>query len=221
MRLDAVKEEYRHRFQMNLGQWLLYHQRQVVFDKCHWMGVKAYKNPFDAWIYQEALYDVKPDVVIEIGSAEGGSTLYLAHLLDLLGGGIVVSIDIDRSKFSVKHERIVTLTGDSSSGDMIAKVSAICQGKKVLVIHDGDHRKDPCLKDLRAYSKFVTLNSYLIVEDGIIDLSTPGDGIGTLEPGPLAAIQQFVSENPHFVIDEDRERYLLTYNPRGFLKRVR
>ena len=60
------------------------------------MGVRAIKNPFDCWIYQEIITEIRPDVIVEIGSAAGGSTLYLAHLLDLLGHGSVVSIDINR-----------------------------------------------------------------------------------------------------------------------------
>jgi cephalosporin hydroxylase len=67
----------------------------------------------------------------------------------------------------------------------------------------------------------VSVGSYLIVEDGVMDLFRPGDGIGTFAPGPLWAIERFVRENTDFVVDQARERYLMTYNPKGFLKRVR
>jgi len=184
------------------------------------MGVRALKNPLDAWIYQEIIYEVQPDIIIEIGTLEGGSTLYFAHLLDLLGKGRVISIDIDRTNYHVQHERIVALTGDSSSPEIISKVSELCEGKSVLVVHDGDHRKEQVLKDLRHYSKFVSLNSYFIVEDGIVDLFKPGDGIGEEGGWALEAAEQFISENPGFVVDTERERYILTYNPRGFLKRI-
>jgi cephalosporin hydroxylase len=206
---------------MKLKQWLIYHQDEIVLDKCYWMGVRALKNPLDAWIYQEIIYEVQPDRIIEIGSAEGGSTLYFAHLLDLVGKGKVLSIDIDRANYHVHHERIVTLTGDSSSPEILSRVSEFCEGKSVLVVHDGDHRKEQVLKDLKNYSKFVSVNSYLIVEDGIIDLFKPGDGIGSEGEWALAAVEQFLRENRNFVVDTERERYILTYNPRGFLKRIR
>ena len=90
------KETYKIRLNMNLGEWKLYEHECIVFNKCHYMGIQTYKNPGDMWIYQELVYKVQPDIIIEIGSAHGGSTLYFAHLLDCIGKGIVLSIDIDR-----------------------------------------------------------------------------------------------------------------------------
>jgi cephalosporin hydroxylase len=184
------------------------------------MGVRALKNPLDAWIYQEIIYEVGPEVIVEIGSANGGSTLYFAHLLYLMGNGTVVSVDIDRSNFHVGHERIILVTGDSSSPETIAKVTELCRGKTVLIVHDGDHRYEAVLRELRFYSPLVTIGSYFIVEDGIVDLFQPGE-MNFNGEGPLPAVQHFLSENPNFEVDADRERYLLTYNPAGFLKRVR
>jgi len=216
-----MRSDYRRRLAMSLHRWLIYHQTDLVFGGCHWMGARAHKNPMDAWIYQEILWELKPEVVVEIGSCYGGTTLYLAHLLELIGRGSVVSVDIDRSKFSVRHPRIIEVTGDSGSAEVCAKVSEHCRGKLTLVIHDGDHSRDAVLKDLRAYSPLVSVGSYLIVEDGVMDLFRPGDGIGTFAPGPLAAIETFLAERSDFTVDRTRERYLMTYNPMGFLKRVR
>lgn len=186
------------------------------------MGTRALKNPFDAWIYQEIIYEVRPDIVAEIGSAEGGSTLYFANILDLIGKGAVISIDCDRSKFNVKHPRVMTLTGDSSSLEIIQKVSEMCKDKTVLMVHDANHIKKQVLRDLENYSKFVSVNSYFIVEDGTVDLFNPGEGMGAYEDGgPLEAVKEFLKNNSNFVVDKERERYLLTYNPHGFLKRVR
>lgn len=214
-------KEYQRLFKMSLRQWLLYHQRNIVFNKCYWMGVPALKNPLDAWIYQEIIYEVKPDVIIEIGSAKGGSTLYFANLLDLLRKGMVISIDIDRTDYSAKHDKIFPITGNSSSPETIRKVSELCNGKTVLIVHDADHSKEQVLKDLEIYSRFVSVNSYFIVEDGIIDLFRSEDSFGTFKEGPLAAIEEFLNKNPNFIVDTGRERYILTYNPKGFLKRVR
>ena len=219
-RYFSPRGEYQRRWSLTLREWLLYHQREIGFARCTWMGVPAYKNPLDAWIYQEILHEVRPAVLVEIGSAQGGSTLYFAHLMDLLGEGTVVSIDVDRSRFRAQHPRIEVVTGDSSSPEIVARVRALAAGRSVLVIHDGDHRKGPVLADLEAYAPLVTVGSYLIVEDGIIDLFEPGDSIGTVEEGPLAAVEEFVARHPEFAVDAGRERYLLTYNPRGFLRRI-
>ena len=218
--VGPMRADYRRPFAMSLRRWLLYHHREILHRQCYWMGARALKNPFDAWIYQEILHDVKPDVVIEIGSNEGGSTLFLAHMLDLIGKGRVVSVDIDRSRFHVSHARIDLVTGDSSADETVAQVAALCEGKRGLVIHDADHNKEPVLRDLRAYEKFVSVGSYLIVEDGIVDLFRPGDGLGWFAEGPLAAVEEFVREKPEFEVDRARERYVMTYNPKGFLRRV-
>lgn len=212
---------YRRIFRMTLKQWLIYHQKKIVFDQCRWMGARALKNPFDSWIYQEIIYEVKPDVIIEIGSNEGGSTLFLAHILDLIGNGIVISIDIDRSKFSVKHDRIRVITGDSSAPETVRAVKELCHDRRTLIIHDGNHESDHVLKDLRAYEGLVTIGSYLIIEDGIVDFFVLGDGMGQRFHGPFVATEIFLKENNNFVVDKSRERYLLTYNPKGFLKRIR
>ncbi len=219
--LRSVKEDYVKRFKMNLSRWLIYHQQNIVFQKCRWMGMTAYKNPFDLWIYQEIIYEIKPDFIVEIGSAHGGSTLYFANILDLMSKGSVISIDIDRTKYKAKHSRIIEITGDSSSPETIRQVAALCDGKIVLIVHDADHTKKQVLKDLNSYAGLVSLNSYFIVEDGIIDVFDPGDGLGSAEEGPLAASEEFLKTHPNFVVDKDRERYILTYNPKGYLKRVR
>jgi cephalosporin hydroxylase len=184
------------------------------------MGLHAWKNPLDAWIYQEIVYEVRPDIIVEIGSYEGGSTLFLAGLLELLGKGTVISVDIDRSRFRAKHDRIFEITGSSSSPEVVEKVRGLCRDRTVLIIQDAAHDKESVLKDLRNYSKLVSLNSYFIVEDGVVDLYRPSDSIGSFEDGPLAAIDEFLSQNPNFLADSERERYILTYNPRGFLKRI-
>ena len=221
MRLRRVKRQYQARLNMRMRDWLLYHQHEVHGDRCTWMGVRALKNPLDAWVYQELIYRVRPDVIVEIGSAEGGSTLYLAHLLDLLEHGQVISIDINRTSFKVRHGRVIALTGHSSAPQVVDEVYRLCEGKSVLVIQDGDHGWRQVLADLRTYAPLVSMNSYFIVEDGIIDLFGPFDGMGRLDDGPLVAVERFLRENGDFVVDEACERYLVTYNPRGFLKRVR
>jgi cephalosporin hydroxylase len=114
--------------------------------------------------YQEITYEVKPEVFEEIGSKYGGSTKCLANLLDLQDNGIVVLIDFDRSKYHLEHKRVHVLTGDSASPKIVAAVAQVCQNNTVLVIHDGDHRKEQVLKDLENYAASVTNGSCFIVK---------------------------------------------------------
>jgi cephalosporin hydroxylase len=220
-KLNPPIQPYRRLFQMSLSDWLIHIFKSNIVFSSSWMGIRMIKNPLDAWIYQEILWELKPDIVLEIGSFEGGSTLYFAHLLDAIGCGQVISVDIDRSNFKAKHERIVEVTGDSSAPETVAKVRELCQGKKVFAIHDADHTRDKVLADLRAYKDLVSVGSYFIVEDGFTDLFTFGDGIGMPFPGPLKAVEIFVKETPEFIIDRARERYILTFCPRGYLKKIK
>jgi cephalosporin hydroxylase len=219
MSVEEIREAYRGRYGMRLYDWLVFHQREIVFSQCSYFGVRTLKNPFDVWIYQEIITEVKPEVIVEIGSASGGSTLFLAHLLDALGGGSVVSVDIDRSSYQVRHERIIEVTGNSSAPETVARVFEVCDGRPALVIHDGDHRRQTVLHELRQYSPLVAPGSYFIVEDGIVDLFDASE-MNFEGEGPLYAIQDFLAENRDFRIDFSRERYILTYNPHGFLQRV-
>ncbi len=211
--------EYHERWRMSLRDWLAYHQREIVFEQSTWMGLPMLKNPLDAWIYQEMLHELRPDVLVEIGSHSGGSSLYFAQLMDLIGHGQVLSLDIDRSRYQASHPRIVELTGDCSSPEVVGKVAALCQGKRVMVVHDGDHSREAVLRDLELYAPMVSPGSYLIVEDGILDLFPPGDDFGWLVEGPLPATEDFLVRHPEFEVDAARERYLMTYNPKGFLRR--
>jgi cephalosporin hydroxylase len=214
---------YAARYGMSVADWMIHHQENIVFDHVHWMGVKALKNPLDCWIYQEILWEVRPDVVVEIGSFHGGSTLYFCHLLDLLGHGIVVSVEENRAYFAAKHPRLVEITGNSGEQPVKDQVAALCTGKKTLIVQDADHSKDAVLRDLHLYADLVSPGSYFIVEDGVVDIFDPraAPRLGWEQPGPLAAIREFLARDERFVIDAGRERYLITYNPCGFLKRVR
>lgn len=214
----------------NLGRkplmaWINYHQYDVVGKGTHFLGHRALKNPMDAWVYQEIIYDVKPDVVLEIGNKNGGSTYYLAILLETMGHGTVLALDIDHSRFTPKHPRIDMITGDASAPDTIKKVYDYCSGKKVLVIHDADHSYKAVLTDLRNYQDLVAPGSYLIVEDTIEGVrgfqysEFPYQTfIRANKDKPLQAVFDFVNENKRFEIDRDREKWILTANPYGYLK---
>jgi len=201
-------------FGMTLLEWLKYHHEKVVFDKVSWMGVPFHKNVMDAWIYQELIFKIKPDVIVEIGSENGGSTLYFAHLLDCIGKGKVISVDVSRASYSVKHDRVLEITGHSSTEWVIEKVSELCKDKIVFINQDGGHSEDQVLRDLTNYSSLISIGSYFIIEDTLL---YPYAG---LKEGPLVAINKFLETNHNFVIDLECERYILTANPSGYLRRI-
>lgn len=183
----------------------------------HYHGIETHKCPLDLWIYQEILFELRPVLVIEIGTYLGGTTLFLAHQLEALGQGTVVSID-NRELSHPEHPRVEYLLGDSNAPTTVERVKQIVNATPgpVLVIHDADHRFDTVCADLDTYAPFVTLGSYLIVED------TNVNGHPVLAewgPGPWEAVERFLGGHAEFERDHSREKFLLTYNPGGYLRR--
>jgi cephalosporin hydroxylase len=207
---------------LTVREWVLRHQREVMGGNS-WMGIPMLKTPLDAWIYQELIHKVAPERIVEIGSFAGGSTLYFAHLLDLLGSGRVISVDVSRELYQAEHPRIDAVTGDSQDPEVVERVSELCAGRRTFIVHDGDHSRSAVLADLRAYGKLVSVGSYFVVEDGILDLFPLGSELHPrkFHEGPLPAIREFVDEDDRFVVDRHCERFGVTWNPTGFLRRVR
>ena len=195
----------------------LYYDSKVWRDT-YWQGVETQKTPLDLWIYQEILFELKPDVIVETGTFDGGSALYLATICDLLGTGKVVTVDIETRPYRPKHPRITYVEGYSSTSvEAVAKVKAgIGEGNKVMVILDSDHGVRHVLEELRTYAGIVTSGQYLIVEDTNIGGHPVLDEFG---PGPMEALDAFLKDSSDFEIDASREKFYLTFNPRGFLKR--
>jgi len=199
---------------------LLYETAYAAGDAWNprWLGVENLKCPFDLWIYQEILHEIRPDLVIETGTARGGSALFLATMLDLLGSGALVSIDIVRRPEWPTHPRITYVTGSSTSQSVLDEVKArVGRAARVMVILDSDHKKDHVLDELRLYSPLVTRDSYLIVEDTNINGHPVFPGFG---PGPTEAVDEFLAGNTTFQRDRSRERFFVTFNPGGYLRRV-
>ena len=184
------------------------------YKKTFWMGTLTMKCPLDLWIYQEIIFQTRPDMIVECGTAEGGSALYLASILDLVNKGRVITIDIKRVKVP-RHKRITYLVGSTVSDEIVEKVkSFIKKGDKVMVILDSDHHKDHVLKELRIYSDIVTKGNYLIVEDTNLNGNPVVPAFG---PGPKEAVEEFLKSNKNFIIDKSREKFYLTFNPSGYL----
>lgn len=192
------------------------------WQQLRWFGVPMAKNPFDVLEYQDVISDQRPDYIIECGALHGGSTLYFAHLCDLLGHGHVISIDVEpRWAPPVRrHPRVTTLTGSSTSEAVVAAVhDMVPAGTACFVILDSDHSKGHVLDELRAYRTFVQVGNYLVVEDSNVNGHPVRSDHG---PGPWEAVEEFLAEDTNFEPDLEREAKLgFTWAPRGWLRRVR
>jgi len=219
----AVDEKYRDNYGASLASYLRHYSEKSFLRKVRWMGVNALKQVSDLWVYQEILYETKPEVIVEIGSHKGGSTLFLAHMLDILGKGEVVSIDLSHGLFEPRHPRIITLTGDCSSPEIFARARERTKGKSTMVIHDGDHSWKSVFRDMILYEPLVTPGNYFIVEDGHVDvLNSARVRVSDVSSGPVRAIDKFLKTHPGvFEIDAEKERFILTFNPKGYLRKVK
>lgn len=195
----------------------------AMFGKSHgetsFLGVPTLKCPLDLWVYQEILFETRPDVIIETGTLAGGSALFLASICDFMGAGKIISVDIQERENRPDHERISYLTGSSISDDVHERLNQMIRpGERVTVILDSDHHRDHVIKELRKFGPLVAPGNYLIVEDSNMGGHPVAPELG---PGPMEAIHEFLSERDDFEIDRSREKYYLTYNPSGYLRRVR
>lgn len=189
----------------------------VSWPSVFWLGIPIQKNPSDLWIYQEIIFEIKPDIIIETGTFTGGSTLFMAHICDIIGKGKIISIDTEPQS-PPKHNRIIYLHGSSISEEIVSEVKKnVQQNDKVLVILDSVHNKDYVLKEMTSYAGLVSIGSYLIVEDTCINNNPVFPGFG---PGPMEAIQYFLETNRSFLSDLSKEKFFLTFNPKGYLKRI-
>ena len=189
-----------------------------AWTKATWLGAQALKNPLDLWVYQEIMFETKPELVVETGTYRGGSASYLASLCDLLGRGEVISIDIEPARDDYpQHPRITYLAGRSSTEPAVVdEVRERAAGRPILVILDSDHSQAHVESELAAYAPLVPVGCYVIVEDSNI-----GQIRKDLMPGPLEAIETFLAQTDEFVVDREREKFLITFNPSGYLRRVR
>lgn len=190
----------------------------MTWRNTFWLGHPILKCPLDLWIYQEIITELRPAVIVETGTAFGGSALYLASICDIVDQGKVVTIDIEHRDGRPEHPRITYLTGSSTSEEMFARVQTEIRGDdSVLVILDSDHRKEHVLAELHRYGPLVSPDSYLIVEDTNLNGHPVDPDFG---PGPAEAIEEFLGEAPSFRVDRSKEKFYLSFNPGGYLRKV-
>ena len=166
--------------------------RSVIRDT-RYHGVQILKSPLDLWVYQEILFAHPVDVVVETGTFSGGSALYLAHLMDQLGRGRILSIDIEGRADLPSHPRIEYLTGSSTSPDIVEFVRKETAGAEVLVVLYSDHAQSHVLDEMKCYSDLVKPGGYMIVKDGNVN----GHPVFVDQE----AIREFLTQRSDFVID--------------------
>jgi len=191
------------------------------------------KCPFDLWVYQELIYKVKPDIIIECGTYKGGSAYFFASILDLMKKGKVITIDICKedqifldSEDTVQkrpvHPRIQYLIGSTVSDTIVNSVKdQINPDDTVLIILDSNHTMDHVLKEMELYSKFVSKGSYLVVEDSNLFGHPIRPERYRFGKGPYEAIETFLLQHSDFTIDKECEKYFMSFNPCGYLIRTK
>lgn len=182
-------------------------------------GIPVLKNPLDLWIVQEAIWELKPTLIIETGTAFGGSALFYGRCMDKNGPGAIISIDCDPALVLPKHDKVAFVTGYSVDPKIVEAVTAIAKTHpRVMVILDSDHSKKNVLDELNAYADLVTPGHLLIVEDTNLNgRPVPQDWNGG--PGPGPAVDEWLPQHPEFERELLGERYMLTMHPGGWLRR--
>ena len=183
-----------------------------------WLGTPLAKAPTDLVAYQEMVTRARPDWIIEFPSGNGGRALFFASICELLGHGQVISIDPRDDPDRPQHPRITYLRGVASDKPTVEAVRALTGNEpNGLVIVGSAASRQQTAKEIAAYVKFVAVGSYLVVEDTIVNGHPVWPEFG---PGPWEAVKQ-MNRRSDFVPDPSLERFALTFNPGGFLKRVR
>lgn len=215
-------------------EWIVAASRHKYTYNFRWLGLPVIQFPQDMFALQELAWRVRPEAIVETGVARGGSLVFHASVLQLLGGdGVVVGIDVDirphNREAIAAHplaSRIRLVEGSSTDEATLVEVRRHLGGRtRVLVVLDSNHTHEHVSKELRAYAPLVAVGSYLVVMDTIVDDMPkscfpdrpwgPGDN-------PKTATRAFLREHPEFEIDREIEsKLLLTVAPEGFLRRVR
>lgn len=202
-----------------------HYEKNRMWENTKWLGVPIWKLPFDAFIIQELIYKVKPDYIIETGTGLGGSSVFYASILELMYHGVVLTIDTDHTKQQLSMcynagvvSRINCITGSSIDPDIVKEVSRFTKNKRCLVILDSWHSYDHVLEEMKLYSQFVAVDSYMIVEDTHVSGHPVKWEYGK---GPFEAVKKFLKTNNDFVADRECEKFMMTFNPNGYLKRIK
>jgi cephalosporin hydroxylase len=198
-----------------------------------WLGRPIIQYPQDMVAMQELIWRVKPDVIIETGIAHGGSLIFYASLLELIGEGRVVGVDIDIRPHNRKaieshpmFKRISLLQGSSIAPEIVAAVTEISKdAQRTMVVLDSNHTHEHVLAELDAYAGLVGIGSYCIVFDTVVE-DLPADRFSnrpwSVGNNPKTAVHEFLKRDSRFEIDLDLQaKLLITVAPDGYLRRIK
>ena len=214
--------------------WMIHSDRYKYSYNYRWLGRPIIKYPGDIMVMQEMIWDVRPDLIIETGIAHGGSIIFSASMLELLGGdGKVLAIDIDIRKHNrdaieshPMFRRISMIEGSSTDPGVVDRVREAAAGAgTVMVFLDSLHTHEHVLRELELYAPFVTVGSYLVLPDTFIEYFPKGyyaDRPWDVGNNPMTALREFLKTHPEFVVDRERcDKLLITEAFDGYLKRLR
>jgi cephalosporin hydroxylase len=214
-----------------VGQlWVKAYAQARLTHEVSWMGIPIIQFPEDVCMMQEILWKVRPDVIVECGIAHGGSLVFYAAQMELIGKGKVIGVDVEirhHNRLAISNHmmthRIELIEGSSIAPQTIELVKEKIKGaRKVMVILDSNHSTEHVAEELELYSAMVTEGSYMIAMDGaqayVWDI--PNAKPGWKDDNPLIAIEKFVKKDKRFVIDEHYTRLKVTSNPKGYLRRL-
>ncbi|CAN5256073.1 cephalosporin hydroxylase family protein [soil metagenome] len=197
-----------------------------------WMGRPIIQYPQDMVAMQELIWRIQPDLLIETGIAHGGSLIFYASLFELIGKGEVIGIDIDIREHNRREieahpmfKRITMIQGSAVDEALVAEVGKRVAGKKtVMVCLDSNHTHAHVLRELALYSPFVTVGSYLVVFDTIVE-DMPAkmyDRPWDKGNNPKTAVWEFLTQTDDFEIDHSIDnKLLISVAPEGYLKRMK
>ena len=206
-----------------------YYEEQRIWERTSWLGMPMWKLPFDAMVIQELIFRIEPNIIIETGTGRGGSALFYASLMELMGiVGRVITIDVTervnpfmlcQAASCIWSNYVKPIMGSSTDKKVIDQVSTLIADKsRVLVLLDSWHSYDHVLKELSIYAPMVSEGSYIIVEDTHVSGHPIEWAWGK---GPFEAVQTFLVENKNFELDKECEKHIMTFNPCGYLKRIK
>jgi cephalosporin hydroxylase len=226
-------------FSLGLDKKIFQQSKDLIYDLDQydysylwtWMGIPIIQLPADIMATQEVIWKTKPDIIIETGVARGGSVLFMASILEMMGNGQVIGVDIDIRKHNRESieshpmsKRVTLIEGGSVDESILKQVRAnIPDGARVMVVLDSDHSRDHVLEECRAYGPMVTKDCYMVVADTLVghldEKEAPQNRSQVWFKGndPLTALQDYMLESDRFEIDlEINGKLVLSSSPGGY-----
>jgi cephalosporin hydroxylase len=192
--------------------------RNLPWRRTTWLGAPVRSAPTDLLAYQEIISRVRPDWVIDVGTGDAGRATYMASICDLVGQGHVIAIRDTSGADPTPHPRLRCCTGGPLDPPVREHVRGLVDEGSAVVILGACGDRDVTMAQFEAYADLVGVGSYVIVTDTIVNGHPVWPAFG---PGPAEGVKQILNRHGEFVADPEMEKYALSFNPGGFLRRVR